>query len=82
LKNKGKLLELAREKVYSEGYNFAKKRSRLKKFGTEKDLEAENKTEKRQNMTDDIHVRQKTIQNFVKILKQYQRFRHVWRMKE
>ena len=60
LKNKGKLLELAREKVNSEGYNYAKKkRSRSKQFGTGKDLEAEDGPAKRQKMTDEI--RQKKV---------------------
>lgn len=53
LKNKGKLLDLARKMVDSEGYNYAKKRSRSKTFGSEIDKH-EGKNEKRQKLTEEL----------------------------
>lgn len=40
LLNKGKLFELARQNVFDDGYNYAKKESRSKYFGTTSESEA------------------------------------------
>ena len=46
IQNKGKLLDLARKKLDDDGYNYVKKRSRSKTFGSEQGIE-EDKVEKK-----------------------------------
>ncbi|CAB4001247.1 nuclear localization sequence-binding -like [Paramuricea clavata] len=58
VKTKGKLLDLARKKVDSDGYTYVKKRSRSTRFGAESGRK-ENKGGKRQKLTDGL--RQKRI---------------------
>lgn len=61
VKTKGKLLDLARKKVDSDGYTYVKKRSRSTRFGAESGRK-ENKVEKREKLTDGL--RQKRIAEF------------------
>ena len=56
IQNKGKLLDLARKKLDDDGYNYVKKRSRSKTFGSEQGIE-EDKVEKRQKLTEEMRQR-------------------------
>ena len=63
VKTKGKLLDLARKKVDSDGYTYVKKRSCSTRFGAESGCK-ENKVEKREKLTDGL--RQKRIAELCK----------------
>lgn len=56
IQNKGKLLDLARKKLDDDGYNYVKRRSRSKTFGSEKGI-VEDKVEKRQKLTEEMRQR-------------------------